>query len=526
MIATDPQLSNAQASARAEQQRRLVEEKCRYWVPNGGIERFLTEFNRRFRPGSNRIYIAMMRGGNGLSKTVTAVSLASYLSDNYPNAYLDKVDYLREFQRPNRGRILTTPNAAENNYDMEFTKWLRRGRYKSSKRGRNFNDLYRFPDTGSQFDVFTFKQDPSEGESITLNWAIVDEPMSRAHFKALKFRFRFGGIIFLFYTDQESEHPAFYSDEFETIERLSDDVLCMELSAEENCITHGIRGMMPHEALQDQWRDCDDDDLLARRDGKSRAKAGAIYNMFRDDPSGHTLPEFPPYYADCWAKGLYTLWQRIDPHGRKPWATNWRAFFPDGKSFCVAEWPDMSMRPFHKIKSWHWGFKQYAKLTKITEAALGVGKPAHATIMDPNYGPSASMTGETVSSIAEEFFKAYKAVTDGKLRRMFFPDDAVVPGHMKVKGLLGDPFKGVTPDYFWLEHCHNSRFGMSHYGYKENHDERRGQSEMPMLQYKDFPDLERYGAEAGERYIAPLEPGAGKMIFFRPKIRPNGHVGV
>lgn len=509
-----------EAAARAEIDRRLRDEVCRYYVPNGRLDDFIQAVGQRFEPKSKRIYIAILRGGNGIGKSVLAANLASYMADDYPNLYLDQAPYLKNFRRPNRGRILTTVNAAKNNYDAEFSKWLRRGKYSRIKEGKHFYNKYRFQG-GSEFDIFTFDQDPGQGESITLNWAIVDEPMSKAHWKALKFRFRFGGIIFMLLTPLEGS--GWYHDEFETVERMNDDVLVMEGSSEDNCKTHGIRGMSDHITLEDQWRDCDEDELLSRRDGKYLEHAGNIYKNFRDDAKGHVLQDFPAYYQDCWDKGLYTLWQRIDPHDRKPWAISWRAFFPDGKSFCVAEWPDESMRPFHKIKSWGFGYDAYAKLTVDTEKALGVGRFSRATIMDPNYGPSAAMNKQGVTSIGAEFQKAVREAGGGH-RRMIFPNDSLTPGHLLVKDKLGDPAKGVTPDYYYLAHCKNSRFGMLHYGYRENKDEKKGLSEEPVLQFKDFPDLDRYGAMAKEGYVEFVTEEAENMVHSAPKKMGNGYV--
>ena len=54
---------------------------------------------------------------------------------------------------------------------------------------------------------------------------------------------------------------------------------------------------------------------------------------------------------------------------------------------------------------------------------------------------------------------------------------------------------------------------MTHYGYKENKDETKGQSQVPMLQYKDFPDLDRYCAMAKARYIAPTEELPADMVL-------------
>lgn len=516
-----------QIRAIAELERRKLEEQCRYYVPNGRIEALLAAIARRFPVEwikMGRTPIVGLRAGNGLGKTALAVNLASYLADRYENPWFDAVPILREFPRPNRGRILTTKNAAENNYDFEFKRWLRRGRYKSSADGKNFQKAYAFQKEpgqtrGSEFDIFTFDQDPEAGESITLDWAIVDEPMKRRHWKGLKSRFRFGGIIIVIFTPLEGSE--WYEEVFEDPERLNDDVLLMEGTSEDNCIEHGVRGIIPHASLEDMWRDFEEDDLPARKDGKYLHKAGAIYKTYRDDHTGHVMPNLPPYYADCWQQKLFTLWQVIDPHDRKPWFISWWACFPNEKSIAVGEWPDISMRPFHKIKSWGWGYRAYAELTYETEKAWGVS--ARATVMDPNYGPSAAMTAEGVTSIAVEFEKEYRAIAK-KSRSMIFPSDALTPGHMEVKGALGDPANGVTPDIYLLEHCRNLRFSLKSYGWKEKKNERDGLSEAPMLIHKDGADNVRYFRAAKCSYI-PLSQNDDDVILYKPRVRENGHRG-
>lgn len=508
--------------AQGELNRRLAAERGRYYVPNGRIEQFLNAIGDRFEPGSKRIWIVILRAGNSIGKSCLAANLASYLADSYENPYFDAVPYLRYFKRPNRGRILTTRNAAENNYDAEFVKWLRRGQYKSMKQGRNFESRYEFKN-GSEFDLFTFDQAPAQGESITLRWAIVDEPMSRRHWTALKSRFRFGGIIFMLLTPLKG--AGWYHFEFETPERMANDVLIMEGSSEDACIQHGIRGIVDHETLEDQWRDFDADELPTRRDGKYLELAGSIYKTYRDDAAGHIMTDLPAYYRDCWDKGFHTLWQGIDPHDRKPWAITWRTYFPNGKSIGACEWPDESMQPFHKIKHWGWGWDAYAKMTVETEKALGAGHAAYATVFDPNYGPKATMDVDGVTSHAAEFAAAYRKLT-GQSRRMMFPSDDISSGHIAVKGLLGDPARGVTPGMYWLEHLRNGRFGMVNYGYKENKDEKKGLGELPELQFKDFPDTERYLAKAKARYIDPSEELPADFVLQSPGVRANGRFRV
>ncbi len=502
--------------ARRELERRMAAERGRYYTPNGGIEKVLHLINSKVRPGFKGTTIFVVEGGNGVGKSSLSGNIAAYLSGKYPNKFLDRVDYLKEFRRPNRGRILTTATAAETAYDEELAKWMPTGRYRAAKNGHKFFQKYTVLGGGT-FDIMTFKQDPSEGESVTLDWAIVDEPCSRRHFSALKSRFRFGGIIIFVLTPLEG--AAWMQHQLLGPDRLGLDVFHIRLSAEENCIQHGTRGLMEHSALEDMWRDFDEDELDARRDGLPLALAGSIYKAFRTN--GHVFDELPAYYQDCWDKGLYTLWQTIDPHDRRPWFISWDAYFPNGSSFEVSEWPDDSMRPFHKIKSWAWGWKQYAKLTAETEAALG--KESYATIMDPNYGPSATMDAEGVTSHAAEFQAALAALKPGKpKRRMLFPPDAISEGHVRVKQALGDPAKGVTPEMYFLSHNKNTIFSMTNYGYKEEKNEEKGLSEVPVLQFKDGADTRRYLRAAGARYIAPTENVPEGHDFAEPMRRYSG----
>lgn len=504
--------------ARREMERRMASERGRYYTPNGGIERFLAMVDAKTQnlaPGKTLVFI--LEAGNGVGKSSLAANVASYMTGKYANKYFDQVGYLRNFRRPNRGRILTTATAAETAYDEELAKWLPAAGFRASKNGHNFRQGYSILSTQSNFDILTFKQDPMEGESVTLDWAIVDEPCTRRHFTALKSRFRFGGIIFIILTPLEG--AAWMQHQLMGPDRLNRDVFHMRLSAEENCTEHGVRGLMPHAALEAMWADFDEDELAARRDGMPLALAGSIYKTFRASPDGHVLDVFPDYYQECWDKKIFTLYQTIDPHDRKPWAITWRACFPNGSSFAVAEWPDESMRPFHKIKSWGFGYNGYAKLTIATEKSLG--KEAYATIFDPNYAPSAAMNAEGVTSIAAEFLRSLQA-QGVKERRFIFPSDQVTEGHLLVKNALGDPAHGVTPEMYWLAHLRNGVFGMTNYGYKEAKNEAKGLSEIPELQFKDFPDTERYFKAAQARYIDPAEMGTNHVDFATPMRRYSG----
>lgn len=485
-VTLDVELERVRGEAKAELERRQASERGRYYAPNARLEEFIKLIDHA-SARKEGITIFILRGGNSVGKTALVVNLANYLTDKISNPYFDKVPYLKNFKRPNRGRICTTANAAAKTYAQEIPKWFSRGKYKGLKKGRDFDSYFQNLRTGSEFDFLTFDQDPESGESITLDWGIVDEPMSQRHWSGFKSRLRFGGVIFFILTPLEGS--GWYHDMFETPERMGKDVFVMEASTESNCITHGIRGVIPHAALEDMWRDYDEAELPARRDGKYLHLAGAIYSTYRDEIGGHVLDKMPPYYQDCYNKKLFTLYHVVDPHDRKPFAIAWHAVFPNEKVITLAEWPDESWRPFHKTRSCNWDVPTYVRMIEATEKALG--KRADVRLIDPNFGPSPKLNGD---SVLQQF------ITAG-MRGWRLPPDNISDGHVKVKQLLGDIRQGIEPSWLIMAHCKNMRYGVSHYGYKESRDESRGLSETPELVNKDFPDLIRYPANYGLRYL-------------------------
>lgn len=511
------------AGARVELERRRQEERGRYYTPNGAFERVLLGL-AHLAPASKDIYHVIIRAGNSAGKTCFAINLANFLSSRVPNPYFARVPYFaryRTVERPPRGRICTTANAAKNSYPDEIARWFSRGSYVASKRGRDFASYFKFIRTRAEFDLFTFDQDPLAGESITLDWAIVDEPMPRRHWTGLTSRFRYGGIIFFILTPLEGS--GWYHDELEVEARLGKDVFVFEISALENTIEHGVRGVIPAAALHAQYRDYDAAELPARRDGKYLHLAGVIYKAYRQgylDQDGRVIghePEFlPPYYTACWQKKLYTLRLVVDPHDRKPFILGWYATFPNGVTFVVAEWPDESMRPFHKITSCSWGYDDYAKMIKETELLLG--KAADRRWIDPNFGPSPKVNSN--ERVMDALSRAGRAI--GWPLRFLLPADSLKEGHLKVKDLLGDPVRGVAPRLFCLQGMKNHRFGFTHYGWKENRDDRKGLGETPELQHKDAMDLVRYLALGGANYLPPDTPAPD---LYTPSVRGNGYRG-
>jgi len=470
-------------------------EKCRYYVANGRTEQFLN-FLKPIPPNDPGQIILILRAGNSFGKSALAVNLANYLAYGRPNPWFDAIPYLKEFRRKNRGRIYTTANAAKNTYQDEIKKWVPAKDYTSLKEGTTFNKKYLYKN-GSVFDFFTFDQKPKEAESISLDWQIADEPPPHSLYAAMKTRLRRGGLIIFVLTALEG--AAWMDDELETPERLGKDVFVLQADTEDSCIEHGIRGHLPHASIEAMFKDFDESELKARKSGEYLHLSGRIYKTYRADPDFHCPVDIHEYHQAEWKRGEFTLWNVMDPHDRKPFAIGWYAAFKNGDLYTVAEWPDDSWPMFHKMKDCSYVPADYARLIKETEHALGMSQTGREVrrVIDPNFGNTPCFLSNT--TIKQEL--SAEGIKLGYPLNFQDPPDSIEGGHVAVKALLGDPAKNIRPKMYDLAHCKNHVFGMSHYGWKESTNESAGISEKPELQHKDFPDLKRYLALAGAKFI-------------------------
>ena len=494
---SDEDLLDATPQQRAQRElaRRVAHERCRYYVPNGRAESFLGHL-KKFKPNDPGIIILILRAGNSFGKSALACNLAAYLSRGKTNPWFDSIPYLKDFRRPNRGRIYTTANAAKNTYEDEIRKWFPAGAYDPSKDGTTFTKKIRWRNK-SVMDFHTFDQDIAQAESVTLDWQIADEPPPRKLWSAMRTRLRRGGLIVFVLTPLED--AAWMSDELETPERLGKDVFVTTADTEDACIEHGVRGHLPHASIEAMFADCDESERAARKGGAYLHLSGRIYKTYRAEPDFHCPVDIHDYHMDEWRRKQFTLWNVIDPHDRKPFAIGWYAVFRNGDAYTVAEWPDDSWPPFHKMKDCAYVPRDYARLIKETEAALGMSANGREVrrLIDPNFGNTPCFATNT--TIKQEL--SAEGIKLGYSLNFQDPPDSLEGGHVAVKALLGDPAKNVRPKFFDLAHCKNHIYGMTHYGWKESRNEKAGLSEKPEMMHKDFPDLKRYLALAGAKFV-------------------------
>ena len=474
----------------------MASERCRYYVPNGRAEQFLKHL-KGITPNDPGIFILILRAGNSFGKSALACNLACYLARGKANPWFDSIPYLKQFRRANRGRIYTTANAAKNTYEDEIKKWFPVGAYTISKEGTVFSKKIRFKN-GSLMDFHTFDQDVEQAESVTLDWQIADEPPPRKLWSAMKTRLRFGGLIVFVLTPLED--AAWMADELETPERLGKDVFVTTADTEDACIEHGVRGHLPHASIEAMFKDCDESEKQARKGGAYLHLSGRIFKTYRAEPEAHCPVDIHPYHIDEWERGDFTLWNVMDPHDRKPFAIGWYAAFKNGDVYTVAEWPDDSWPPFHKIKDCAYVPKDYAKLIMETELSIPGDRARGRNVrrlIDPNFGNTPCFATNT--TIKQEL--SAEGLKLGYSLNYQDPPDSLEGGHVALKAQLGDISKNVRPKYYDLAHCKNHIFGMTRYGWKESRNEKAGLSEKPELLHKDFVDLKRYLALGKAKFI-------------------------
>ena len=503
--------------AEAELSRLWKEKPSMFWQPCGKVEQFLNSIDTAaWKEGDLKFFI--LRSGTQAGKTTTALNLLNYLAKPYPHKWLGQSNYLKNFPRPNVGRVYTTLNAAKTTYLDGVRRWFPCKEHIASKAGGTYDSFFMWSN-GSRFDIFSTEKDVQQGESTTLNYAIMDEPFSPVFWNGLISRFPMGGIIFIVMTAVEG--AGWIQTELETPDRIGKDVFVTVMDAEDCCIEHGVRGYRPHAYIDNMMRSMSEEDAYARLHGGYLSLSGAVFKGYFDVKT-HTLSKIPARYAGDWANKNFRLVTVIDPHLRKPFALGFYSVFRNGDAICVGEFPDERYSMFHKMVSLPGTeISDYCEIIKkFYEEIFGekfkTCKHKGKFIMDPNAAMSPyKMGGFTVKH------KFYECLEE---TNFFLPSDKIDDGHIAVKEMLGFPSKGVSPRIYFMDYCRNHIFAMINYAYKEQVSKTRGISERPELIYKDFADLVRYLAVSNVSKAGLDEPLIIAPYEFTPHV--GGYQGV
>ena len=313
---------------------RLMNEKFRYYEPSGVGEDFINAFS------SNDYFILFLSAANGVGKTALASNIIANLCWQGNNKWF-RGGLFKDWEYLKRGRIITESDLVEKNVVNELKQWLPRTRYITKKAGKHFESRW-FTDTGWDWDIMTYDQDPMQFEGVTLGWAWFDEPPPDVLLKATISRMRKGGIIIITATPISGSahlYDLFAKGEVETTVQLREGeepvkvkrrIFHLTADVESVCKEHGIRGHLEHQHIAQMVAEYPEDERQARVYGKFQHLVGLVYKQWNREV--HVIKPFALNPRD------YVVYHSLDPHPRNPDAGVWIAVDKNGTKFVVDEY--------------------------------------------------------------------------------------------------------------------------------------------------------------------------------------------
>ena len=299
-------------------------EKYRYYKPIGKVEKFLDKFL------TGDYMVGALLAANGVGKTTAMVNLMAHLCYPCGNKYFQQ-PLMKKWEYPKRGRIVSDATTIKETIVPALAQWFPVNKYMTLNKGKNYPASWT-TETGWEFDLMTYDQDPKEFESSTLGIILFDEPPPESIYKASIARLRKGGICGIFATPLMGS--AWLYDEIVANPNAERDFrFFMEAEVEDACRTHGVRGFLDHDTILKMVAQYKDEDMVSRVFGKFQHLVGLIFKDFDQDV--HIVKPFELNRDDyC----VYVSW---DTHPREPEAIVWVAVDRKGRAIVVDElWTD------------------------------------------------------------------------------------------------------------------------------------------------------------------------------------------
>ncbi|MBC8484974.1 MAG: hypothetical protein H8D45_02925 [Bacteroidetes bacterium] len=469
----------------------------RFYCPNGTMENFI----KLVGEGEKLIYLDI--AANKVGKTACLVNVLGNIfwgkqkflavegfnwEKGWGEAPQSWFDYPLFNRWPHLKRfwIVSEPSSLRETVIPELKKWFPQDRYQTFKDG--FNYEYRWEiDTGFTFYLRTYEQDPDKFESANLGGVVFDEPPPKGIFDPCVARLMSGGIVILAMTPVPKSDCGWVVDDIIDNPQKSR-AFITEVDIEQNCLTHGTRGRLDHEQIQQIIANYDEDEREAREHGKFVHLSGLIYKSFKRD--FHIVKsEDYPIVEDC--QGWYIL----DPHDRKPPFMIWIAVRPDGLPILFNEFP---VGDFFKMRDWQKTIEENCETIDEIEKVFPKTYKIRTRIIDVRYGGRKYQnTQRTVKQEYGKFgIKCIESYTDSKSAKSI--------GREKFKALL-KPDNNGNPQFVIWDTCRNTIFALTHHTWDDWHGkaaERRGWKEgVESDKYADPIDLLRYWAARFNGYI-------------------------
>jgi len=304
-----------------EREKRQKEALAENFIPNGKQEDFVKMV------GSNNTFINLFVAANGVGKSAIGAMIVRSICFGSPNEWFNH-PLFKEFPYMKKGRIISDPTTLKEKIVPELKKWFPSNRYtikyKTTKAGKNYEAKWT-TDTGHEFDLMSNEQDPKEFESVDLGWEWFDEPSKKSIYLASIARLRRGGI--LFWTMTPLSYSAWIKDDLYD-KRDGRNIDYVTADVEDNCIEHGVRGMLKHDNIEKMLARYPEAEKEARAHGKFGHLLGLVHKNF--EPKIHVIE---PFQID----NNFTIYHAIDTHPRVPDANLWMAVNEKGQKYIIDE---------------------------------------------------------------------------------------------------------------------------------------------------------------------------------------------
>lgn len=324
----------------AELVRRLEQERWRFFEPSVKAEEFIKAIALPHDDGQTN-FMTLFSAANGVGKTQVAANVVANILWPSENPFFQH-DLFQKWPFPKSGRIVTDPGNVPNVIKaLKF--WFPHAslqKYTTRKNSKTFESIW-VSDSGFDFEIMTYDQDPKDFEGPTLGFVWLDEPPPDAILKACISRLRMGGILFISATPLAGSAHLYdtFATGKTTIELIGPNgermiyvrpVRYVEADVWSACKdVPGTRGHLSKADILKMIAEYDEDEQQARIWGKFQHLIGLVFKQW--NRKVHVIKPFSVSHID------YEVWQMLDPHPRNPDAVLWVAVDKYGRKFVVDE---------------------------------------------------------------------------------------------------------------------------------------------------------------------------------------------
>lgn len=295
------------------------------YIPNGKAEEFIKQV------GSNEHFVNMFVAANGVGKSAAGANMVTNIVFG-PQSEWFQHPLFQKWPYEKRGRIISDPTTIKEKIIPELKKWfpvneaknIPDANFEELKEGKSYTRKLT-TNTGWTIDIMSTEQDVKEFESVDLGFVWIDEPMPKDRFMATLSRGRMGMIIFWTFTPLT--YSAWIKDWMDT--NTGELAQYVEAEMEDQCLTHGIRGILEHSNIKRIADSFPEDEKLARVFGKFGHLLGRVHKGF--SRKIHVIKPFP---ID---EGRYTTYMALDPHPRVPDHVLWLSVDKNGTKIITSE---------------------------------------------------------------------------------------------------------------------------------------------------------------------------------------------